>query len=154
MISQGGHFLNNSIFTVHLYIKEIQLLLRLSAFCVEVACKRFPLRTADGNTDGAPCVFPFVYKGQNYTTCTDAAESFLWCATTNNYDSDEKWSKCVIGTTGGTLGGGDCVFPSAYAGKWQSDCIHEDKESRDWCYGKERNWGYCRKGDFVCDVPG
>ena len=52
--------------------------------------------TFGGNSDGAPCHFPFLYKGKNYTTCTDAGiGSKLWCSTTANYGEDKIWGKCV-----------------------------------------------------------
>ena len=50
--------------------------------------------TSGGNSDGAPCVFPFTYKGATYSKCTDVNDDELWCATTNNYDKDGKWGVC------------------------------------------------------------
>lgn len=47
-----------------------------------------------GNSDGKGCVFPFVYKGIEYNTCTEIDEDKPWCATTANYDADKKWSVC------------------------------------------------------------
>ncbi|XP_048585867.1 uncharacterized protein LOC5504462 [Nematostella vectensis] len=54
--------------------------------------------TQGGNSDHAPCVFPFQYKGKTYTKCTtvDASSGNPWCSTTNNYDIDELWGYCVF----------------------------------------------------------
>nr|XP_034992124.1 seminal plasma protein HSP-1-like isoform X3 [Zootoca vivipara] len=50
-----------------------------------------------GNSHGKPCVFPFVYKGRLFYTCTDeeVMPRKFWCATTRSYDIDGKWSYCA-----------------------------------------------------------
>ncbi|KAL7977288.1 hypothetical protein Chor_009237 [Crotalus horridus] len=53
-----------------------------------------------GNANGQPCVFPFNYKGEMVTTCIDEDEKNekngrFWCATTENFDVDMKWSFCA-----------------------------------------------------------
>ncbi|XP_058675062.1 macrophage mannose receptor 1-like isoform X1 [Ammospiza caudacuta] len=49
-----------------------------------------------GNAFGAPCVFPFVYRQQWWAACTAAgrADGRLWCATTANYDTDQRYGLC------------------------------------------------------------
>ncbi|XP_053915277.1 macrophage mannose receptor 1 isoform X1 [Cuculus canorus] len=49
-----------------------------------------------GNAFGAPCVFPFMYNKQWYAECTDAGRSdgWLWCATTADYDTDQRYGFC------------------------------------------------------------
>ncbi|CAK6447873.1 unnamed protein product [Pipistrellus nathusii] len=49
-----------------------------------------------GNSAGELCVFPFVFLGQEYSTCTreGRTDGRLWCATTPNFDSDKKWGFC------------------------------------------------------------
>ncbi|XP_060112243.1 epididymal sperm-binding protein 1-like [Heteronotia binoei] len=50
-----------------------------------------------GNSNGKPCVFPFVYRHRKFYTCTDenSRPRMFWCATTSNFDKDEKWSYCA-----------------------------------------------------------
>eukprot|EP00794_Sanderia_malayensis_P017044 gene17044-18759_t len=55
----------------------------------------FKIYTTGGNANGAPCVFPFVYRGRNYTSCTRAGHTRQWCATTKNYPADGKWGNCA-----------------------------------------------------------
>ena len=47
-------------------------------------------------TQGESCVFPFLYSGKTYLDCTtdDEQDGRLWCATTSNYDRDQKWGYC------------------------------------------------------------
>lgn len=54
------------------------------------------LYTNGGNSDGAPCVFPFVFDGTSYDTCTTDGRSdgYRWCATTSNFDQDKKYGFC------------------------------------------------------------
>jgi len=42
------------------------------------------------------CVFPFNYRNKLYSACTrdGRTDNRLWCATTNNYDTDRKWRFC------------------------------------------------------------
>ena len=40
------------------------------------------------------CVFPFIYKGRRYRSCTKKNSRRFWCAKTSNYDRDRKWGYC------------------------------------------------------------
>ena len=52
--------------------------------------------TTAGNANGAACAFPFTYGGVLYSTCINTNNNgVLWCATTTNYDTDNKWGNCV-----------------------------------------------------------
>ncbi|XP_053139946.1 protein sel-1 homolog 1 isoform X2 [Hemicordylus capensis] len=56
-----------------------------------------PVLTAIGGTaDGEPCHFPFLFLEKEYAECTaDGREDGrLWCATTYDYKSDQKWGFC------------------------------------------------------------
>lgn len=51
--------------------------------------------TIGGNNFGAPCVFPFKFNGKWFADCirqTDA--SSLWCATTSDFDKDQRFGNC------------------------------------------------------------
>uniref|UniRef100_A0A8C2SYC1 Macrophage mannose receptor 1-like n=1 Tax=Coturnix japonica TaxID=93934 RepID=A0A8C2SYC1_COTJA len=54
-----------------------------------------------GNAFGAPCVFPFMYKKQWYAECTAAGRSdgWLWCSTTADYDTDQRYGFCPVKDT-------------------------------------------------------
>lgn len=56
-------------------------------------------------TNPEPCVFPFVYDGNDYDSCTsvDAAEGAVWCATqvdSNGTVLDGRWGDCSVGCPG------------------------------------------------------
>ncbi|XP_060797712.1 lymphocyte antigen 75 [Neoarius graeffei] len=55
------------------------------------------IHTSGGNSNGAPCTFPFLYKNTWYHSCLqgEATQSFPWCSTTENYDEDRKWGNCL-----------------------------------------------------------
>ena len=54
------------------------------------------LYTFGGNADGAECVFPFIFQGEEYDSCTTEGRSdgYRWCATTSNFDNDKKYGFC------------------------------------------------------------
>ncbi|KAL7845323.1 hypothetical protein AOLI_G00235150 [Acnodon oligacanthus] len=51
--------------------------------------------TANGNSKGAPCVFPFFYNGSYYDDCVSFDHPNLWCSTTDNYTRDGQWGECL-----------------------------------------------------------
>ena len=44
--------------------------------------------------DNRCCVFPFVFNGASFNSCTTVNASRKWCATTANYDRDKQWGFC------------------------------------------------------------
>ena len=56
----------------------------------------FLVYTLSGNDNHAPCVFPFIFRGMEFTDCTSIASknNKVWCATTSSYDRDKKWGYC------------------------------------------------------------
>nr|XP_058911335.1 lymphocyte antigen 75 isoform X2 [Kogia breviceps] len=52
--------------------------------------------TRDGNSYGRPCKFPFLVNGTWHHECIhDGDRSGPWCATTLNYEYDQKWGICL-----------------------------------------------------------
>ncbi|XP_006636684.2 secretory phospholipase A2 receptor isoform X1 [Lepisosteus oculatus] len=60
------------------------------------------IHTVQGNAHGMPCVFPFKYNNKWYSECTAEGreDNYRWCATTSQYDQDEKWGFCPSPETG------------------------------------------------------
>ncbi|TRY88118.1 hypothetical protein DNTS_031498 [Danionella cerebrum] len=55
------------------------------------------MHTSGGNSKGAPCEFPFLYKGTWHHNCLPGTDDTVleWCSTTANYDLEEKWGNCL-----------------------------------------------------------
>ncbi|XP_028662247.1 secretory phospholipase A2 receptor [Erpetoichthys calabaricus] len=54
------------------------------------------IHVVQGNAHGSSCVLPFKYNNKWYYECTAEGreDGRLWCATTSQYDRDEKWGFC------------------------------------------------------------
>ena len=66
----------------------------LCAFVLGAPTTRPPLCQTHG---GSPCKFPFIYKGQRYTTCkTEDSPENAWCATVTGSDlTMTSWHYCT-----------------------------------------------------------
>merc|ERR1711976_745386 len=50
--------------------------------------------TTGGNSGGAACVFPFVYKGKTFNDCKTDLQGHYWCATSNK-PNRKQWGYCA-----------------------------------------------------------
>nr|BAB39390.1 matrix metalloproteinase 9 [Cyprinus carpio] len=117
-------------------------------------CPSELLFTFDGNSNEAPCVFPFVFLGVKYDSCTTdgRTDGYRWCATTANFDTDKKYGFCPNRDTaviGGNSEGEPCQFPFIFLDKTYTSCTSEGRgDGKLWCattsnYDTDKKWGFC-----------
>ena len=70
-----------------------------------IGCRTIGITGYQNPVRDQPCVFPFVFKSKNYTTCTADGDkdNVPWCATSNSYnwENEFKWGVCTNKCPGG-----------------------------------------------------
>ena len=114
-----------------------------------------------GPVAGAPCVFPFTWKGKVYRDCTTSHNhGVLWCATDIDFHGnyvEDKWGNCDSSCDGCKTEDGDgCIFPFIYNGTEYTECTSVDNNGALWCAlnttmdrrvlrENEHSWGNCEE---------
>ncbi|MBN3306250.1 MMP2 collagenase, partial [Amia calva] len=116
------------------------------------------VKTSYGNAEGAMCHFPFNFLGETYTTCTTEGRSdgLPWCATTSDYDRDQKFGFCpseLLYTFAGNADGQPCVFPFVFQGESYDRCTTDGRsDGYRWCattssFDDDVKYGFCPNRD-------
>ncbi|KAG8126390.1 putative Protein sel-1 protein [Naja naja] len=77
-------------------LSSLELSALLNKDLEEVEAEKTVLTAIGGTADGELCQFPFLFMEKEYSECTaDGREDGrLWCATTYDYKTDQKWGFC------------------------------------------------------------
>jgi len=112
-------------------------------------------------TQNISCVFPFSYKGSEYSECTTVDNrGVAWCSTSNDHrgvHQEGQWGDCTDSCPRGcsTVSGPDpgklCVFPFKWNGTVYRECTTHMNSGQLWCPTEvdhlngyiDNKWGNC-----------
>merc|ERR1711973_210208 len=118
--------------------------------------------TSSGAMVNARCIFPFIYKGETYNSCTTAGGfSKPWCSTattTTGQHINGYWGDCGAGcptetttvtTTPAPTCSTPCKFPFVYMGKVHYACTNAGGFQPAWCSTATDQYGNHIIGNFA-----
>uniref|UniRef100_A0A8C5RS53 Fibronectin type-II domain-containing protein n=1 Tax=Laticauda laticaudata TaxID=8630 RepID=A0A8C5RS53_LATLA len=99
----------------------------------------------DANYPTSPCIFPFIFENNLYSTCTidGRSDGRLWCSISSNFDFEPMWAYCEPSDPP------PCSFPFVYRNKSYYSCTTEGAlYSQLWCatipnYDNDSKWKSC-----------
>jgi len=119
----------------------ISALLLLIIILASSSHSALPVCRTDATAEA--CVFPFSYKGIEYSACTTADNNGLpWCSTSLDHRGqyiNGRWGNCNqdcepgCKTVAGPQTGELCVFPFKWLGKVYRECTSLDNNGSLWC---------------------
>ncbi|XP_078666161.1 uncharacterized protein LOC144908452 [Branchiostoma floridae x Branchiostoma belcheri] len=80
------------------------------------------LAASASGQQSSPCVFPFVYNGITYDSCTTDGSTAFWCSFDDVYSGN--WKYCDEQ---------ECTFPFIYNGQTFLSCAEGGALASDWC---------------------
>ena len=93
-----GNLVNLKASVLNIHLLSIDILGTLEIMIKDNQIGNFLVCMTNGGTiPNKPCVFPFNYKGTDYTTCTNVGEDFSWCSTKVDSDGNHiggNWGSC------------------------------------------------------------
>ncbi|EMP28808.1 THAP domain-containing protein 7 [Chelonia mydas] len=107
-----------------------------------------------GSSESSPGVFPFIYEGKTYHSCTAVDDQMgrPWCAAAPNYDKDHYWRFCLSEVLGGNAARKSCAFPFLYNKQMHHTCTSDGASSGKLWWSTTRNYNVHKKWTY-CSTP-